>query len=120
MIDAINWFGGGIFVLNLILTYVLSKMRRIGLSRSAAISGWVSALVGVLVLLYSHPSLSSLISTSLALVMGIIAIFAILFIILPALSPNMNLGLFRHVARYSLMVGWLIGYGTALLIAFFT
>ena len=78
-----NWFGAGIIILNIILTFLLSSMRRIKYKRGGAISGWISALIGVLILVYYKAPLFSTITTTLAIVFLIIVIFGILIIIIP-------------------------------------
>jgi len=42
--------------------------------------------------------------------MALIVIFAILFIILPALSPHINMGALRLVIKGSQIIGWFLGY----------
>jgi membrane associated rhomboid family serine protease len=106
----VSWFGVGVVLLNIILTFFVSNMRRINAARGAGISGWVSALIGVLILVYNQTSIASGLSATIALVMGIISIFAILSIIAPALSPHLNIGLFRHVSKTARIGGWFIGY----------
>lgn len=115
-----NWFGAGIIILNIILTFLVSRMRRIGIDRGAGISGWISALIGVLILVFYKAPLFASISASIGLVMGIISIFAIICIIIPALSPNMNLGPFRHISRFSRIAGWFIGYIVGILVGVLT
>ena len=115
-----NWFGLVVIILNFILTFLVSRMRRIGVNRGAGISGWISALIGVLILVFYKTPLVAGVSASIALMMGIISIFAILFIIIPALSPHMNLGPFRYVSKSSRLVGWVIGYITAILVGVLT
>ncbi|MBU0591935.1 hypothetical protein KKF81_01010 [Candidatus Micrarchaeota archaeon] len=114
----INLVGGAIFVLNVILTIVLSRMRRIGISRSAGISGWISALLGTFALVFYYPDIFTFITSSIAIAMGILTSFAIIFIIFPALSPNANLGFFGKIAKYSTWTGYFIGYVIAVILAF--
>ena len=68
----INWFGGGLFFLNVILTFILTYMKHIGVKRGAAISGWASFIIGALILVVQHKF--SFITATVALVMAIIAI----------------------------------------------
>ena len=119
MVD-FNWFGAGVIVLNIILTFLVSRMRRIGINRGAGISGWTSVLIGVSILVFYKAPLFAGISAFIALIMGIISIFAILCIIIPALSPHMNLGVFRYISKSSRLIGWFIGYIVGILVGVLT
>ena len=112
----INWLGGVIFLLNLVLFFLLMFMRRIGPVRSAGISGWVAMLFGALVLVIQKGITA--ITSSIALVMGIVSVFGVIFVIIPALSPHANLGLLKYPIRFFTFIGWFIGYIVAAILAF--
>ena len=112
----INWLGGAIFIINIILTFILTYMRHIGIKRGAAISGWVSFLLGALILVIQNKF--TFITASVGLVMGVVAIFGILFVIIPALSPHANLGLLKYPIKGSMWMGFFIGYLMAAILAF--
>ena len=68
MVD-VNVLGGLVFVINLLLILMLRKMKNIGDKRSAAISGWVSLLLGGLILVIQKGV--AFISSAVALVFGL-------------------------------------------------
>jgi len=108
--------GGIVFFINIILTFLLTYMKNIGLKRGAAISGWVSLLTGSLILV-TQTNLS--ITTNVTLIMAIVSVFAIIFIFLPALSPQANLRFLRYPIKISMRIGYFIGYLTAAILTFF-
>ena len=115
MID-VNWLGGLVFGINILLTFMLQGMKNIGLKRSAAISGWVSLLLGGLILIIQKGV--AFISSVVALVFGLIVVFAILFIILPALMPHANMNFLKHPIKFFMRIGYFIGYVMAAILAF--
>ena len=115
MVD-INWLGGVVFGINILLTFLLQGMKHIGIKRSVAISGWVSLLLGALILVVQKGF--SFITSAMALVFGIVVVFAIIFIILPALMPQANMGFLKHPIKFFMMVGYFIGYVMAIILAF--
>jgi len=108
--------GGLVLVVNVLLTLILKEMKNIGIKRSAAISGWVSLLVGGLILVVQKGF--GFITSSMSLIAGIVVVFAILFIILPALKPNTNLTFLKHPIKFFMKIGYFIGYTMAIIIAF--
>lgn len=112
----INWFGGVVLGINVLLTFLLQRMKHIGIKRSAAISGWVSLLVGALILVVQKGF--SFITPTMSLVFGIVTVFAILFIVLPALMPHANMGFLKHPVKFFMVVGYFIGYIMAIILAF--
>jgi hypothetical protein len=112
----INWLGGLVLGINVILTFLLQGMKHIGIKRSAAISGWISLLIGSLILVVQKGF--SFITSAMSLVFGIVVVFAILFIILPALMPHSNMGLLKHPIKFFMRVGYFIGYVMAIILAF--
>lgn len=107
---------GAVFLVNIILTFLLQGMRRIGPKRGAGISGWVSLMLGLLILVVQKGL--TLITVPIALVLGIVAIFAILLIIFPALTPQANMGPLKPVIKLVTAIGFVIGYLSALILAF--
>lgn len=112
----INWLGGLVLVINLILMFLLKGMKHIGIKRSAAMSGWISLLLGTLILVVQKGF--SFITSTMALVFGIIVLFAIIFIILPALMPQANMNFLKHPIKFFMVVGYFIGYVMAIILAF--
>ena len=115
-----NWFGAGVWILNLVLMFLLSNIRRIKYKRGAGIAGWISALVGTLILVFYKSPLVSWMSTTIALIMGIFSIIAILLIFLSALSPQNNLRNIRHLIKTVQGIGWFLGYFMGFLVAILT
>lgn len=112
----INWLGGLVFGINILLTFLLKGMKHIGIKRSAAMGGWVSLLLGTLILVVQKGF--SFITSAMTLVFGIIVVFAILFIILPALMPQANMRFWKHPIKFFMVVGYFVGYVMAIILAF--
>lgn len=115
-----NYWGLGVWILNLVLFFMLKETRRIGHQRSAGISGWISVLFGLLILTIQKVPPFYSFSSPLLIIIAIIVVFAILFIYMPALSPNINLGSMGNICSLSMKVGWFIGIVMGLFIALFT
>ncbi|MBU0460877.1 hypothetical protein KKG82_06270 [Patescibacteria group bacterium] len=112
----INWLGGLVLGINVLLTFLLQGMKNVGIKRSAAISGWISLLLGALILVIQKGI--TFISSTLALVFGLVVVFAILFIILPALMPHANMSFMKHPIKFFMTMGYFIGYIMAIILAF--
>lgn len=109
--------GAGVWILNLLLFMILQKTRRIGTKRSAGISGWISMLFALLILILNNVSPFSSFSSPFVIILALISIFSILFIYMPALSPHINLGSFGDISRLSIQIGTYIGIIAGFLVA---
>jgi peptidoglycan/LPS O-acetylase OafA/YrhL len=114
-----NFIGLGIWAFNVGLILLLKKQRRIGIQRSAGISGWVTLLLSLIVLTFAKISPFNLLSTTLVLIISVFVIFAVLIIYTPALSPHMNLRSFGDLSKISIKVGSIIGFVMGLIVAIF-
>lgn len=109
-----SFLGGIVIATNLLLTILLQAMKGIGLKRSAAISGWVSLIVGLIILVIDKGV--QFVSSALALILGLVVVFAILFIILPALMPHAHLTVFRYPVKFFTKSGYFIGYAMGVIL----
>jgi len=112
-----NLVGGVVWVLNGILYRIIGSMRGVGPTRSASISGWVSGLVGLWLLNHYQISPFTQITSSGALIIGIIVVFAILLTILPILRPQTNFGILKDLVKVVRDIGKFMGVVMGLLCA---
>jgi len=92
-------------------------MKDIGTKRSAGISGWISGIVGFGILYHYKVPFFSQITVENMVFLSILVVFAILFIFLPVLRPETNLGDLRYLPKFFIFIGSFLGIIMGLLVA---
>lgn len=106
---ALNAIGLLVWGVNAALFFLLKRIRNIGSAMSAAISGWIAALVGVYILYQKKIPLLSFLTVSDALVFGIIVALLVIFLFYYASHVRNRMGILGDIGYWTTRIGWFIG-----------
>lgn len=116
MVD-LSWTGFVVWGINALLFFMLQKTNNIGPKMSGAISGWISALIGIFILYSRKVSFMSILSVSSSLYIGISVAVVLVFLYFYASNVRNRSGFFGNVGYFLTRTGWVIGFIMGLLCA---
>jgi peptidoglycan biosynthesis protein MviN/MurJ (putative lipid II flippase) len=108
MVD-LSWTGFVVWGINLLSLFLIRRIRGVGLITSAAISGWLAALIGMIILYPKKIFFLSFLSVTSALYFAVAVIIIILLVVSYGSSISNRQGILGNIGFAVTRTGWFIG-----------